>query len=1012
MNKAESPVYWRSLEELEQSPEFREMVRRGMPGQTWESLPPATRRNFLKVMGASIAMAGFAGCRWPQERIVPFAKSYGYTPGVPLQFATSMEIGGVAGGLLVTSYDGRPIKIEGNTNHPVNMGASTLREQASVLDLYDPSRSRSVVRREGGRRGVADSDAFAAAALPVLDGVKMRRGAGLRVLAEASASPTLARLRARMATELPEARWYEYESASRDNERSGAVIAFGAPLRTQFDLTHAAVVVSLDSDFLVEHPASVKLSRDFMASRRAESGSMSRLYVVESSFTNTGGVADHRFAVRPSQIPAVASALVAELAARGVPVSAALASGAGQTSFRPAFVSRIADDLAGHRGRSLLLVGPGQDPAVHALAHAVNEALGNVGTTVTYTTVPDPERASTHAESIRALTDEMAAGGVEMLLVLGGNPAYDAPADVRFAEALARVPASVRLGLHEDETSALCAWHLPRAHYLESWGDARAWDGTVGPVQPLIEPLYGGRTPIELIAFVLDGHTTKGHELARDTFRSSFAADAIDPEAAWKQSLHDGVVRGSSWTTVPAAVRPDAVSAAMAGLLGRAGEGGASALEGIFRPDIKVHDGRFANNSWLQECPDPMTKMTWDNAAVMSPATARSLGVGADDIVSVRAGGGAVDLPVYVMPGFAEGTIGLALGYGRSAAGDVGNGVGASVERLRTAEAMHEAPVRIEKTGRRHGLACTQDHHPIDMVGLRAMHQRLGQIVREADLPTFQAHPGFAKEVVEHPELKSPWKEWEYEGHRWGMTIDLGACTGCGACVVACQSENNVPVVGRDEVRRSREMHWLRIDRYFVGPEEDPRVAHQPMMCVHCENAPCEEVCPVNATVHSNEGLNQMVYNRCVGTRYCSNNCPYKVRRFNWFNNFKDLSPVEKMVHNPDVTVRGRGVMEKCTYCVQRIEGAKIRAKNDGRVLQDGDIVTACQQACPTNAIVFGDLANPHAKAFGLHELPRSYGLLAELNTKPRTAYLARITNPAGATAQPAGESHEGHHEG
>jgi MoCo/4Fe-4S cofactor protein with predicted Tat translocation signal len=1023
--------YWRSLDEIRETPEFRTLVEREFPGRTWETLAPATRRQFLKVMGASIALAGLAGCRWPVEKIVPFARPAGYTPGSPLQFTTAMETGGVAQGLLVTSYDGRPIKIEGNPNHPHSRGASDSFAQASVLELYDPSRSRSVVRRDGGRRSLTDWDAFESFARDRFGTIRRNGGAGLRVLSEATSSPSTLSMRDLFIQTFPQARWVEYEPISRDNERAGSTLAFGRPYRTHMDLEKADVIVCLDADILMTHPASIRHARDFAAGRRADDGGMNRLYVIEATHSVTGSVADHRFPVSQGSIPHVLGRLAGELYRQGLAgpegrVPSEMDFFSGPHPAYP-FLRNIAEDLLRNRGKGVIVTGPRVPAEIHALVHLLNDLLGNVGSTVHYTAEPDPDRPS-HVQAIQSLADEIRSGRVETLLILGGNPAYDAPADVEFAKALDQVPVAVRLGLFEDETSRACAWHLPRAHYLESWGDARAYDGAISIVQPLIAPLYQGRTPIEVLSLATNDSLSKGYDVVRRTLASRM--NASDFEAAWSAALNEGIVPDTAFAaTVPGPVNVPAILGQFAALTiaptpdssgGNAGgssgaiSSGSSDLEIIFSQDMKVYDGRFANNSWLQELPEPMTKLTWDNAALIAPSTAASLGIKADDVVTLRYRGRSLDLPVYVMPGEAAGTVAVSLGYGRTAAGDVGDKVGGDTYLLRTSGALHfDRGLTLAPAGRKHKLACTQEHHAIDLVGLRAMNRRVGELVRSADLTTYKKNPEFAKESGESPPAVSLWKEPDLtSGHQWGMSIDLSSCIGCGACALACQAENNVPVVGKAEVLRSREMHWLRIDRYFTGDPEDPAVVHQPVACVQCENAPCEQVCPVNATVHSHEGLNQMVYNRCVGTRYCSNNCPYKVRRFNWFNNHRNLTEIEKMVYNPDVTVRSRGVMEKCTYCVQRIETVKISSKNAGREIRDGEIVPACAQACPTRAIVFGDLSDKSSKVLKLHGHPRSYGMLAEINTQPRTLYMARLTNPTdGLEKAPggSGEEHEGH---
>jgi molybdopterin-containing oxidoreductase family iron-sulfur binding subunit len=619
----------------------------------------------------------------------------------------------------------------------------------------------------------------------------------------------------------------------------------------------------------------------------------------------------------------------------------------------------------------------------------MNEALGNVGETVRYTVDPDPERPP-YVETIGALAGELEAGAVDTLLVLGGNPAYDAPADLELPAKLARAETTIHLSTYRNETSDICNWHLPRAHFLESWGDARAFDGALGAIQPLIEPLYGGRSTPELLALLLGDPVASGHALVRDTFSRQGVS-----EDAWRRVLHDGIQPGTEFKEVRPSIRLESWTEGLKAYLRTREETTPGRLELVFHPGYSVYDGRFANNGWLQELPDSMTKLTWDNAALIAPSTAEALGVGQGDLVRVEQYGRSVDLPVYLMPGQAAGSISVQLGYGRRRCGRVGEGVGFDVYPLRTTEAMNWLEVAASPAGGNYPLSTTQDHFAIDALGARERADRIAVLVREVDLEEYRLDPEGAMHAgheAKEVELWEPPATYD-DGYRWGMAIDMNACVGCNACVTACQSENNIPVVGKDEVGRGREMHWIRVDRYFAGPTESPSVTHQPVTCQHCENAPCEQVCPVAATVHDSEGLNLMVYNRCVGTRYCANNCPYKVRRFNYFNNHKHESAIEAMVYNPDVSVRSRGVMEKCTFCVQRISAAKIEAKNNGREVRDGEVRTACEQACPTRAITFGNLNDPQSRVAKKQHDPRAYAMLSEWNVQPRNRFLARVRN-------------------
>ncbi len=986
--------HWRSLDELADTPEFRALVEREFPGLAEELLSPQSRRAFLKVMGASLGAAGLAACRWPKETILPFAsRPEGRIPGVPQQYATAMELNGAAVGLLVTSYDGRPVKIEGNPLHPASRGSASALAQASLLELYDPDRSQRAIRRDGAQVFTSSWDEFAAFAGPHFSALRAKRGAGLAVLSEDSSSPSLARLRQRFAGLFPEAMWVCWEAIPRDDGRGAAERLFGAPLRPLLRLDRADVILCLDADPILDHPAALAYASDFAARRRGEGGTMSRLYSAGAVMSLTAAAADHRLAVPSSRVAGVAARVLVELEKLGVAVAAGREFGRLATAEpgEAAFAAAVAADLATARGRGLAVAGPGQTVA-HDVAAAINVALGSVGETVVYVRddLPTAASASDGLEALLAAADR---GGVHTALVLGGNPAYAAAPSQRFLERYRLIPTRIHLSLFDDETSRASTWHLPRAHYLEAWGDARSWDGTYSVQQPLIEALYGGRTPIEVVASLLGEANPAGYEVVRATFKGLVAPDGFDE--TWRKTLNDGVLAGSDFPEVkvdaPRAGNGVAVATAAGGSEAAAG------FEAVFVTDASVHDGRFANNAWLQEMPDPLSKITWDNAALLSPRTAAAAGVKHGDVVRVARADRAVEIAVYVMPGQADGTVVLPLGYGRVAAGNVGNGVGVDTYVLRAPGALHfVGGVAIEKTGRTHTLACTQDQQAIDRVGYEARGQRIAEIVREGTLAEFVADPAFVRKQDELPAMLPIFTSPKLTGeHQWAMSIDLSACIGCNACMIACQAENNIAVVGREQVIRHRAMHWIRVDRYFSGKPETPTVAFQPMACQQCENAPCEQVCPVAATMHSDEGLNEQVYNRCVGTRYCSNNCPYKVRRFNFFNYFKNVPQTEKMVFNPDVTVRGRGVMEKCSYCIQRIEAVKIAAKNDRRPIRDGEIVPACAQTCPAQAIVFGDIKDAASRVSRLRAASRAYSVLGELDTKPRTTYLAKLRNPS-----------------
>jgi molybdopterin-containing oxidoreductase family iron-sulfur binding subunit len=1003
------PALWRSLDELAATPEFEELLHREFPRQASEWLDDAdgvSRRRFLQLSAASLALAGLTACtKQPPEAIVPYVQQpEEVIPGRPLFFATALTLRGYARGVLAESHLGRPTKIEGNPQHPASLGATDPFAQAAVLGLYDPERSQALTQLSRIRTWSAFAQQMGAMA-------RARQaigGEGLRFLSGAVTSPTLGAQFEQIARLFPAARWHRWEPAGSHQARAAAQRAFGAPLEAIYDFTRARVVLTLDADPLCDGPAAVRYARDFASQRRprAQRQEMSRLYAVESSPTATGTLADHRLPLAPAQLEWFALLLAQRLGVAGV--GAAMTAAPPPPANREApskltppsselvrWVEAVAADLRANAGASLIVAGEYAAPAVQILAHAMNQALGNAGATVRYIPAVEVDPVD-HRASLAELVRDMEAGRVEALIILDCNPVYTAPAEVPFARALAKVPLRVHHGLYADETAGHCHWHVPAAHELESWGDARAFDGTASIVQPLIEPLYGGKTPAEMLAVFTGPPGATAYELVRATWQARLGGDF---ERAWRRALHDGVVPDTAQPPAAPALSAGAVAQAAAAAAARAaGAGGAvpaDQLALLFRPDPTVFDGRFAANAWLQELPKPLTKLTWDNALLIAPATAEALGVASEEMVEVTWRERRLEVPVWVVPGHAPWAATLHLGYGRSTAGAVGTGQGFNAYALRTADALWTAPAAaVRPTGGRYALACTQNHNAIDYPEAYEEAARR-KVVRHGTLAEYRRHPDFAHPAEHGQEAISLYPEVEYAGHAWGMAIDLTACTGCSACVVACQAENNIPVVGKDQVARGREMHWLRIDRYFEGDMDAPVVHNQPVLCMHCETAPCEVVCPVAATVHSDEGLNDMVYNRCVGTRYCSHNCPYKVRRFNFLSYMADeQTPVLAMMRNPDVTVRMRGVMEKCTYCVQRINAARIDAKVEGRRIRDGEIVTACQQACPSEAIVFGDLNDPGAEVVRWKADPLNYGLLAELNTRPRTTYLARVRNP------------------
>ena len=928
-------------------------------------LPPIVdRRSFMKLMSASIALAGGACTRAPLEPIVPYARQpEGMVQGEPLFFATALTRGGYAHGVLVESNMGRPTKIEGNPAHPASLGSTGPLEQGRILELWDPDRSRVIQHlgqidswenlasliRSRGQRWQADG------------------GEGLRILAGGVSSPTLLAQWRLLLEKYPRARIHHYEPVNRDNVYAGARASFGRPLEPVYHFDRARVIVSLEADFLGGLPGHVRYARDFSRGRRPEARSMNRLYVVECMPSITGAAADHRLARRSSEIHSLALRLAA---ATTGPVSADALP----------WVRSAAADLQQHHGASLVLAGDEQPPEVHALAHHLNEVLGNRGATVDFIALPVTTAQSNH-DSLAQLVEDMRHGRVDTLLILGGNPLYDSPVDAGFAEALRSASVSIHFGLHHNETSRHCTWHVPAAHELETWSDATAYDGTVTIQQPLIAPLYGGRPVHEMLAALTGDFDSTAHSLVRNYWMGVFGNQ--QPEERWANCLRSGVVSESTAryenTQAAKAVVGDAGATAAVGTVPDPKE-----IELAFRPDPTLWDGRYANVAWLQELPKPMTQLTWDNAAFMSDALAQQLQVTNEDVVELEVGNRTLRAPVWVVPHHAEHALTLYLGSGRTAAGPVGTGHGVNAFALRTQNAPWFAGgVKVRKLNERYRLATVQSHHRLE-----------GRpIIRAGTLADYLHDPQFARQESDR-RAASLYPDVPRAEYAWGMSIDLASCIGCGACTIACQAENNIPTVGKSEVIAGRELHWIRVDRYEDAAAGAQRTLFQPVPCMQCEHAPCELVCPVEASVHDAEGINVQVYNRCVGTRFCSNNCPYKVRRFNFLSYSKEDAQ-SAALHNPEVTVRMRGVMEKCNYCLQRVVRGRISADRDDRALRDGEVVTACQAVCPTQAIVFGDLNDPHSEVRAAKGSSRTYTLLGELNTRPRTTYLARVVNPA-----------------
>ncbi|MBA4187904.1 MAG: molybdopterin oxidoreductase [Planctomycetaceae bacterium] len=1104
LNSSAPSQQWQGLDEYVGSKEFLEAVQNEFPEGASEFTDEVSRRRFVGLMGASIALATGAGCYLrpaPPRKILPYTTQPDeITPGVALYFASASPLSGYGTGVLVRSNEGRPTKIEGNPSHPSSLGGADSFALASILDLYDPDRSTGVTHR-GSPSSV--EEAIIAIRKQLYDEAgQPKKAVRLRILSETVTSPTLAAQLAKLLADFPEARWAQHDPAVGDGVREGTTKAFGKPLNVTYDFTKADVVLSLDADFTTSGPGSTRYSRDFAERRKirktgktaadihggkkdeakkddhghdhdhdhkegVQADQLNRLYVVEAMPTSTGSVADHRLALPTSLVESFARTLAVELGIAGVPGAAALPDAA------KAWIKPLADDLKAKAGKSVVVAGTQQPASLHALVAAINAKLGNAGKTVIYS-APVEARPAGKVIDLKTLTKEMGDRQVDALLILNVNAAYTASVDVPFAENIKNVPFTFHLGTHQDETAVRCQWHVNETHYLEAWGDIRGHDGTVSLQQPLIAPLYHGKSAIELFAGITGAAVREGYEIVRSFWKNADEARKTFPslpkfdtfEVFWQEAVRAGVIAGtgpvSDTTPLAGTWAADAPVAVAAG-----------ELEINFRADTTIYDGRFANNGWLQELPKPVTKITWDNAVFMSEATARKLGLdpayfrwtGGEhgraqvDVVELTYRGKKVVAPAWVLPNHADGSITVHLGYGRERAGRVNSTPGEpnangdpirgfNAYAIRTSDAPWFAvggkdagknDLSVAKTKKVYFLACTQGQTSMVQKDLFINHEWDRKPVRHGDLALYTKNPAFAKippmaaketteinENVPAPSHKHDGEKHESgEGHdkrlheltmyydndkfekftpglkpdqqrRWAMAIDLNACTGCSACVVACQSENNIPVVGKEQVTKGRAMHWINIDRYYEGAPGDAglKTLFQPRMCVQCENAPCEIVCPVGATVHSADGLNDMTYNRCVGTRYCSNNCPYKVRRFNFLTFVDWDSSSLKLGRNPDVSVRSRGVMEKCTFCVQRIRGAEIVAEREARKIRDGEILTACQSACPSGAIVFGDLNEGHSAVARWKNEPTNYGLLAELNTRPRLTHLAIVRNP------------------
>ena len=982
---------------IEESSGFQKYVKRNFPDNAEDILNDPPRRRFLKTMAASLCLSGFTSCGQPPEgdKIISNPNQpHSAFSGLKKQFITAMELGGSANGLMVDIYNGRPIKIEGAPDHPSSLGAASLIAQASLLDLYDPHRDYKPIQKIDGQnieRSWEETQAFIKKHFSKL---KERQGEGFYILSETTSSLIVKDMRQRLNKAFPEVKWFEYESVSQDNQRDGARLSFSTPVRSYAHLDKAHVILALDSDAFDSNPDALRLSQGFSQGRNAGSESMNRIYAVEPRMTSIGAIADHRLPLAACHIQHFLLALIAELFYKQnvkpnmfflnlvEPVKRFL-----NHPFDKKWLSALAADIAKNPGKSAVITGAAQPPIVHTLTDVINGIMKN-DKTVTYSLDLEPERPS-YTESISELSGDIESGKVDTLVILGGNPAYDAPVDLDFGALLEKIPTSIHLSLYRNETSILSKWFLPRSHYLEAWDALRAYDGTYTMAQPLIEPLFNGKSASQLLAYIIEDEITSDRDIFRRALNKIFNFGSF--EANLTKWLHDGIIPNTRYDLFGPWFNNLEIQLAIEKIPDEMPQLHENNLEIIFYPDSKIHDGRFANNSWLQELPDSLSIISWDNTALISLQTAQKLNIQTGDIIILEYKGRSLITPACIMPGQANNSIALAMGYGHTAPGLLSNGVGFNANVLRTKDALNfDAGLSIKKTGRKYLFAVSQDHFTFGTEDQNKQNTQSFKPIRGTVLEKYLSDPTIFGKNDQAEKQFNP----KTTNCQWGMVIDLNSCIGCNACIVACQAENNIPAVGREEIIQNHQMHWLRINRYFYGDIQSPGVIYQPVACVHCQEAPCEETCPTHAVTHNAEGVTQVVYNKCEGKQECSRKCPYHVLHFNHRDNHAEIKNVEKMLFNPEVTVRSKGIMEKCTYCIQRIEQAKIDARNIGQKIEDGAIVPACAQTCPTNAIVFGDINNPDSQVSKLRQNNRAYTLLDELKTKPRTQYLAHLRNP------------------
>ena len=994
MNSSENNEfgYWKSLKNISSEEDYNRFLKQSDHNED----NGLSRRNFLSLIAASVALAGLEGCKKPVQKIIPYVEAeIGTIPGIPKYYASTIPWKNNALGVVIENHDERPVKVEGNDKHPATLGKSNAFSQASTIEMYDPDRARGV--RHNGKK--VDWSEY----LKFAKDINKGDGKGLAVLMQESSSPTIKSIQNDFKKKFPSASWISYESVNNENLYTGIEKAFSKKLQPVYRLENAQIIVSLGSDFLGVDDNNIYNTRKFAQNRDIvdENSTMNRLYVAESSITSTGSSADHRLNIPQHEMENILAELSFELRQLGLSVDANKIKSSNNI-----WIKAAAEDLMSNRGQSIILGGSQLSPEFHQLIALLNNQLN---APVDYYPLNLSQVSSLN--DFQSLCDDIKNNKIKNLIILGANPVYDSPADFNFEDLLIKVPNSVHLTNILDETSKLCSWNIAMTHYFECWGDAMSYDGFASIVQPQIMPLFDSKSAIQVLTPMVYSKELSSYDTVKNVWKSDIIKSG-NFERKWEKVLHDGLY------DIPIIKKEKVKSSAKASTkqLNNTIKLDDNKFEIVFNASSSVYDGRFANNGWLQEIPKPVTSLTWDNAALVSLKVAKRFNIKNGQMIEIKVDNNSIKLPAWITPGQNQKSISLELGYGRTFEGRLGNGVGFNVYPLRMSNnPSYSLNASISVLDETYPLASTQDHHGLeedkyaapgfDKLANNEVQSRIPELVKQSTLDYYKENPDWVqKKVEEHkPDKKRSWAEHsmynpepEYDyskGPQWGMSIDLTSCTSCNACSIACQSENNIPVVGKQQVMNGREMHWIRIDNYFAGDPDNPEMSTQSVACVHCELAPCETVCPVAATTHSSDGVNQMTYNRCLGTRYCANNCPYKVRKFNFYNYTRDLPEVVQMAMNPDVSIRFRGVMEKCTYCYQRVSAARISAENENREMQDGDFQVACQQSCPADAIKFGDINDPNSAVSKAKRRNRDYALLAHLGTAPRTTYLAKIRN-------------------